>query len=134
MSVNAAWELLFPPAHFAYHITHRDGRSSYRLTPGGRSRRPYPAAPVGPARRVGPGMIELPTPRAVIDLYESLSDDNKAAFRRALSGRMTAKHFGLMLDALPRAELAQFSRLLNESFIYVAAPKLAIEIARVLRK
>ncbi len=36
-----------------YHITSRDGRSSYRLTPGERVRRSHPAALAGLARLVG---------------------------------------------------------------------------------
>jgi hypothetical protein len=78
--------------------------------------------------------IERVTPKAVADLYAALSDDDKAAFRRALGKGLTAEHFVLLLGELPLTEQERFSRMIDQQFLTIAMPKLILEAIRVARE
>jgi len=77
--------------------------------------------------------MENSTPKAVIDQYVILSDEDQSAFCRLLGQQMAAEQLWMMLNALPLPEQARFIALLDRRFSEIIMPKLILDMIRAVR-
>lgn len=78
-------------------------------------------------------VMELPSAKAVFDLYVLLSDDDKCAFVRLLGQHSTAEAAVLHMTNLSRQQHARFSELMFPYFVETAYPLLLQSACRVAR-
>jgi hypothetical protein len=93
---------------------------------------PYPSAPTGRSRQVG-RFVEQFTPKALLDLYLLLPNDDKGVFLRLLASECTAEAIFVMANELRLTELGRFSEMMFEELLWRVFPLLE-EKARELRK
>ena len=79
-------------------------------------------------------MIEQPTPRAIFDLYTSLSDEDKVAFLRLLGRTMSVQGFAVVFDSMPILLQLEWAARFQRQFIADVLPGLLLDAIRAGRE